>query len=105
IAVAVEKKSLSLKKGFVKKLRKMIRRIIIFLITVICLIGLLYSFKKIKLSQYQQEFSNSTGFPVWHGELKSTVYLPFHERKSSFILIFTRNLFFLFLSLSLFFRL
>lgn len=48
------------------------RRLILFSVTVICLVGILYSFKLIKLSPPQQERSKLTGSPVWHGEIEST---------------------------------
>ncbi|UZO27139.1 uncharacterized protein OCT59_019345 [Rhizophagus irregularis] len=47
------------------------RRLILFSVTVICLVGILYSFKLIKLSPPQQERSKLTGSPVWHGEIEN----------------------------------
>jgi hypothetical protein len=52
------------------------QRVIIFLLTLICLIGLLYSFKSLKLSS-SQENSKLTGFPLWYEMEKSMLCFSF----------------------------
>ncbi|CAG8684423.1 17333_t:CDS:2 [Rhizophagus irregularis] len=46
------------------------QRVIIFSITIICLIGLLYTFKSFRFST-SQETSKLTGFPIWYEIEKS----------------------------------
>jgi hypothetical protein len=49
------------------------RRFILFSITAICLIGILYTFKLVTLSPPQQVRSKLTGSPVWRGEIESVL--------------------------------